>query len=410
MSDDTLTIRQNLLWNSVGNFCYLVSQWLITFLTTRIGGYSAAGVLSIAMSLGGTYASVANYSMRHYQASDVDNLYSDAVYVWSRYVTSAASFILCMISVVVLGYDEFTSSCVAIYMLFKITEAISDVYQGGMQKRMRMDYIGKAYLYKALLCLGVYLLAYCMSDDLFLSLLLITVVASLIVFEYERRVFLSFTDYGACVSFHSIARLLTTCLPLMVFGLCLSAVGQAPKLIIEARLGEELLGVYASIATPVTVIQVMANYLFAPLTTPFATYLHEGRMREFWKLFAKVLATLAVIAVVSIVGASFLGPQVLYIMFGESILQYTDAVVPLVACGILTAFVWFFSNVLTVLRKTKVLALLSILSVGISIVASLYLVGNYGINGASYGLMIALGVFVCGAFALLIMDSSLRND
>lgn len=409
MRSETLTIKQNLMWNSLGNFCYLVSQWLITYLTTRIGGYGAAGVLSVAMSLGGTYASVANYSMRHYQASDVDGRYADAVYVWSRYATSAVSLLLCIFSVAILGYDQFTSSCVCIYMVFKITEAISDVYQGGMQKRMRMDYIGKAYIFKAACCLGAYVVTFLLFDDLLASLLAMTLVAAFVVFGYERRALLSFSDFVPSFSVHSVICLLVSCLPLMVFGLCLSAVGQIPRLIIGFRLGDEMLGVYASIATPVTVIQVMANYLFAPLTTPFATYLHDRNLSEFWRLFARVLLTLFAIAAVSIFGASLFGAQLLFYMFGETILQYTDTVVPLVVCGVLTAFVWFFSNVLTVLRKTRPLMFISVLSVIISFIFSWILVGAIGINGASIGSILALGAFACGAFVSLLMDSELRR-
>lgn len=360
------------------------------------------------MSLGGTYVSVANYSMRHYQASDVDGSYSDATYISSRYLTSFISLVICFISIVILGYDEFTATCVSVYMIFKVTEAISDVYQGGMQKRMRMDYIGKAYLYKAACCLGIYALAYMITDSLLISLLLMTIVAAIIVFGYERRIYISLPDFNASSTLSSVTQLLVSCLPLMLFGLCLSAVGQIPRLIVGARLGDELLGVYASIATPITIIQVMANYLFAPLTTPFANYIYEGNITEFWKLFAKVLITLFSIAAISIIGAHYFGTQALFILYGESIIGYSYAIVPLVICGILTAFVWFFSNVLTVLRRTKVLVSLSAISVCVSIIASYLLVDNFGINGASFGLIIALAVFSAGSFTSLIFDSKLR--
>ena len=393
------------MWNSVGNFCYLVSQWLITYITTRIGGFQAAGILSIAMSFGATFASVANFTMRHFQASDVENRFSDSVYVWSRYATSIFSFIACVASAFIFGYDEFTLFCISIYMAFKITEAISDVYQGGMQKRMRMDFIGKAFLYKAACCLGSYIVSYQLSNDLALSLLIMTIVATLIVVGYERRAYYSFPDFDPSVSAISIVQLLLACFPLMIYGLCLSAVGQIPRLIIGARLGDELLGIYASIATPVTVIQVMSNYLFAPLTTPLATYYYEGNIKEFRKLFVRVFVTLLVVAFVSIICASCCGAQLLDIMFGKTILRYANALVPLVVCGILTAYVWFFANVLIVLRMNIALVSLSVASVIVSSLSSWFLVDAFGINGASFGLVISLAFFACGALASLFVGS-----
>ena len=69
-----------MLWNSAGSITYLACQWLVTVLIVRLSnGYDAAGLLSLAMSVTGTFGTFANYKMGTYQISDIkhDNTTSE---------------------------------------------------------------------------------------------------------------------------------------------------------------------------------------------------------------------------------------------------------------------------------------------------------------------------------------------
>ena len=45
-----LSLKANVLWNSIGSMFYLGCQWLITVLVVRLSsGFDAAGLLSLAM-------------------------------------------------------------------------------------------------------------------------------------------------------------------------------------------------------------------------------------------------------------------------------------------------------------------------------------------------------------------------
>ena len=67
-----LSTRENMLWNSAGSIIYLACQWFVTVLVVRLSsGYGAAGLLSLAMSVVGTFGTFANYKMGTYQVSDI---------------------------------------------------------------------------------------------------------------------------------------------------------------------------------------------------------------------------------------------------------------------------------------------------------------------------------------------------
>ena len=62
ISSKPLSMKRNMVWNTAGSMTSLVCQWLITVLVVRIaGGYEAAGVYSLAVSVFGIFAPVAQY-------------------------------------------------------------------------------------------------------------------------------------------------------------------------------------------------------------------------------------------------------------------------------------------------------------------------------------------------------------
>lgn len=67
-------IRWNMLWNSVGSIVYMGGQWVLSVLVVRTLGYTDAGIFSLAMSLTNTFYSLANYGIRNFQVSDLEEL------------------------------------------------------------------------------------------------------------------------------------------------------------------------------------------------------------------------------------------------------------------------------------------------------------------------------------------------
>ncbi len=44
MDEDKLTIKNSMIWNSLGSMVYLIALWLCSIIIVRISGYGAAGV------------------------------------------------------------------------------------------------------------------------------------------------------------------------------------------------------------------------------------------------------------------------------------------------------------------------------------------------------------------------------
>lgn len=391
---EELSIKQNMVWNSVGSFVYMLSQWVMTYLVTILCGYGVAGVFSIATSLSGTLYPLSHFTMRSFQASDIRSEYSNLTYVRSRYVTCIAAFFVCIVLSVYGGYESEAFICILLYMLFRSTEALSDVYQGILQRGMRMDYIGKSFLIKSVLELIVFVVAIVSSGSLILALAGITVVSAGVVLLYDRVRADRVSRLVGGSAAKDIVALIKACAPYAIQGFALTAVGMYPRLVLDQLQGTEVLGVYSSIAMPVSIIQVMANYIFAPLTTPFARLIDSGQYTRFREQIWKITGLMVLLCAVSIPASNIVGPFFLKIMFGETIIPYTSALAPLVLCGIATAFAWFVQNLLTVLRSEKVLVFAGLVSLAVSLLSSRWLVVAFSMDGASFALLLSLLSFI----------------
>ena len=110
-------IGRNLIWYSAGYTVYMFSLWLITIVVVRLSGYEDAGVLSLAMSSTSVFYAISMWGMRSFQVSDITEEYSDNTYITSRLITSSLALIICIIFILISGYDRNTRICILLYIV-----------------------------------------------------------------------------------------------------------------------------------------------------------------------------------------------------------------------------------------------------------------------------------------------------
>lgn len=410
-NEGALSLKSNIVWNTVGNFFYLFCQWLLTYVVVKILGFTGAGVFSLAMTISTSFYSIASYYMRNYQVSDIDAEFSDRVYVASRIVTCLVAFVLCLVFEFANGYSLYTFLCVAMYMAFKVSEAYSDVYQGILQKKMRLDYVGKSFLLKGVLTLLAFTLGLLITKSLLVAITALAAVSFAVVFLYDRRK--AIVDRKAFrkeqLTLAALKGLLLVCLPLAIHGFLLNITCQAPRYFIELLAGEQALGYYTSVALPVVVVQVSASFVFSPLVTPMSHYLSDKNVEAFRALVIKVMVFLAALSMVSLLLGAWLGEPVLVLAFGEAIREYAYLLLPLIGCAILTALSWFLASVLTVVRRLKQLIAISVVTTAIMLVGCVPAIEAWGMNGASLLVVFDLLVFSVCCSVVAYLDLKRRN-
>lgn len=377
------SLAKEMMWNSIGNLVYCICQWVITILTVRMCSYEMAGYLSLAMSTSSTFSTISLFSMRNYQVSDIEQKYDDSQYVGSRVLTCSLALILCFVYTLNTSL-VYQKNCILAFMVIRLVEGTVDVLHGIDQKYRRYDVIGKSLFIRGVITVMCFVTGILVTSDLFISLVVTAIgnIAAVIIYDIRK----TRTLHKISVELFSakVFSLLKECIPLVVSSFLISLIPLIPKNAIQAIQGNELLGVYSSIASPTMVVQVFAQYAFGPLLPRISVMFTEKRYSQFLDLFHRFLLIFLGFSVFISLGAVVLGKFGLSLLYGNSILEHYSLFLPLVWCTIGTAGAWILISIVTAIRKQISLMFIMFFGFLVDYFLSDWMIVELGTNGASY--------------------------
>jgi len=407
MSEKKSTLAKAMLWNTVGNLVYCICQWVITILAVKLDSYGAAGYLSLAMSTSSTFSTIAMFSMRNYQVSDVKNEFKDAEYLGSRLITSVIAIVLCALFAIN-STSVYQMLCIDAFMVIRIAESIVDVIHGINQKFDRYDLIGKSYLLRGVATDVAFIAGFVFFKDILVAIALTGVANIALVFLYDVRKTSKLEKLSMVVKDRNIAILLKKCTPIVATSFLLSLIPLLPRTAVQTMLGNEILGIYSSIASPTLVVQVFATYAFNPLIPKIAVLFNEKRYDAFLSVFHKVLLFFVGFAVVVYAGAFVLGRWGLNLLYGASILESYELFMPLVGCTLLTAYIWIMNSIVTSIRKIWQMMFAMATGFIVCFFMTNPFITWFGSNGASYIQILCFGIVLIEL--IVIVEFSIQKN
>lgn len=401
MAEKKISIQSSIIWNSVGSIVYMFTQWLISIIVVRMSGVSVAGDLTLAMSVNNIYYSIAMFGIRNYQVSDVKNKYSDGTYIFSRIVSCCASFCICIIYCICISYTLNQKKCIAVYCLFKMTEALYDVYAGICQKNWRMDFIGKSWMLKGILTFLGFGLTLYFTSNLIYAILCMSIISFGVILFYDILKVRMLADIKMDRSGRKSLELMKECFPLLCYLFLSTIIPTIPRIVMERLCGSYSLGIYGSISAPTVIVQMGASYIFSPFMTVFAEQYTSGQTNEFWKTLKKCILGIIILSICALIGGNIFGKWGLNLLYGKEVAVHVELLQPLIICTILTALVWFLCGLLTVVRDFKALILCNTIAMVISCMSSFICIKNFDVQGASIALIVSSLIEITGLIIFL---------
>lgn len=400
-SEGGLSLRANMLWNTAGSMTRLACNYLVTIAVVRLSsGFDANGALTLASTVSSLAMPFAEFRLRTLHVTDVDDERSSREYIGLRVVTSVIAFVLGVV------YSLLTNSVaslpvVTLYLIYSIFTSFIEGFHAIDQRHRRMDYIGISYLLQGLSTLAVFCLGLWLTNSLELAVGLMALAALVVGLFYDIPRTRRFEAVRPQLVWSQVTRTLVTLLPLVLAQVASSAVLAIPRQELARSMGDEALGIYASIAAPVVIVQMGAAYVYGPLMGEFAESFQCNKRAGLRLLGKTVLAVLGLSAVLS-VALLFLGKPILWLMFGERVLPYISLLQPTIVCTVITAFAWFFNDLLLALRDFKAAFIGNIAAVIVTLASSSWMVHTFEMNGVSWAGVAAYSaaVLVMGAFFL----------
>ncbi|MBR0451538.1 MAG: lipopolysaccharide biosynthesis protein [Oscillospiraceae bacterium] len=390
------TLKRNLLFNTIGNGIYYLSQWIITGWLIKIlsgtqGTYNA-GLLSTAATVANMFIGLAGFGMRNFQVSDLSGDYSDTAYEVSRYITVGVSLVLGVVYSVFTGYSGIQLWCIIIFLMYKLTEPMTDVWHGVLQKAERMDIIGIAYAMRGLLSVAVFAAGMLVTKNLVISLGLLTVSVFLLCYFYDLKKTNEVFHRGSANP-KILFTLLAQCLPLAIHTFLNGVSTNLPKIYLERILGTEHMGIYNLVNSPVLVLQVGIAYLFAPFITHFTHRLEEKDKKGFLHLVGVVCGIVVAAGILGLLGCAAFGKMGLEFLYhDQKVVEASGLLYPMVICVVFSCFSVLLCMLNTVLRSMAGLIISNIAEIAVAVLISAPLIRRFGMAGTSIATTLILAV------------------
>ena len=142
MEKQEVSVKKNILWNSIGTFVMFFCQWLMMVLVVRLSGYADSGILSLSISCGNVFLIIAAFGVKTYQVSDVKGKYQAGQYYAAKIFSIILTLVIAGIFVLVSSYEGVEKTTIILYALYIMVYSYSDAIYGELQKKWRLDIAG----------------------------------------------------------------------------------------------------------------------------------------------------------------------------------------------------------------------------------------------------------------------------
>lgn len=408
LGSDARRERDSYLWNSIAGLINAMQSTIILFVLQRISTTEISGVFTIAFALANLMQNIGRYGVRYFQASDLNDKYSFGNYVSHRIVTSGfmmiASVLYCLFQLIFGGYSTEKALICLLFCVQKLPDCLEDAYYGEYQRRGRLDTAGRTMSVRLVIVTLSFVLFFWLTASLAVAALVSTLFGALFLVFSLRSLSGAFGVPDVSLSSPAVRGLLKDCFPLFAGAFLLIFVINVPKFSIDAILTSEQQAVYGFVSLPILVVSLLAEFVFRPMTTKLTEDWSEGRLVPFRKRIFLIIAIIAGITAVCVVGGLIIGVPILTILFKYPMrTQRLPLAILLFGSGVLSV-TSFLGMILTIFRRQKCVVLSYIPSAVISIPVSALLVRRYELVGAAVSYLILVSV-MCLAVAAFVVHT-----
>lgn len=399
-------IKTKISWSLFGNIIYALSQWIIITLIAKFGASEDLGKYSLALAVTAPIVLFFNFQLRTILATDIKNEYKFTQYLGSRILHLTFSFLFIIPISLLYAGDKETVLLIILMGLVKYFESISDICMGYFQKKRRIDLVGKSQLYRGILTTVVVGMLYVSTNNLLLAILGLLIVMIMRIFVYDLKHIKKFGEIVPAFDLSWI-NLLKMAFPLGVVSLINSLNTNIPKYFLEYYSGVSSLGIYSALSY----ILIAGSMLITPISLlvgpKLATLYNQKDIKKFIKI--NILLSLISLFIFSIIISIvyFQGENILNLLYGNEYAVYNNVF-------IITTFAMCFSFITTFLnlsivaaRYFKIQPIINFIVTIITFIASIYLVNNLNILGASYTLLISKASQTF--FSLVVLIYAIKN-
>ena len=418
--DKPASTRQIYFWNMFGSFSNALSSVVFLMIVARTLTGEEEDTFSIAFSIAQLMYTIASFQVRVYQSTDVNEEYSFGDYFGFRIITSILMIFFTAGYVLLHGYSGMKAIIIITLCLYRLLDAIADVFEGLYQQKERLDIAGRFLSFRVVLSMIGFATILHITRNLLFGCIGIVVIYGLITILFAVRHTGQFLESNAKIlefRFASFKKMAISVFPIFLNGFMLMYIFNVPKNAIDSGLNMGVLPVgsqilYNILFMPASVINLMFIF-FRPQITRMAVYYSEGSINSVNKTARRIGLILAGTTVFIVVAGVTIGLPILGFIYNKNLGDYKIEFMLILLGGGFSTLATLMDNLLTIVRKQH----LNLISYGASLVVALIivnpLVNHYAIIGAAatyFCSMLLLFILLWFSYLFVIRDNRIRKD
>lgn len=387
MDSEKKSFLKNFIWNSLGTGINSFNSLFFLIIVTRVNDIQTAGIFSIAYATATILYTLAMYSGRLCQVTDIENKIKDKDYITNRFITCLLMLVGATGFLCIKQYPTFKTTIFALLAIFKGLEAFSDILYGVMQKNDILYKSGQSLTLKGFIGIALFLIVDLITRDLrwaCVSVILVN-VAVLVIYDYfiiTRKLI----DNTNKVNMKNVLHILKSEFFVFVNSFAGIYILNAPKYAIDSFLTEDIQAIYGYIMMPATVMTLFTQFIVMPFLGKLKDMYERKELKEIEKVTFKIKLIVIAFGGFAVLAAFLLGPEFLGLIYGLDLRGYRMNLCVIIGSYIFYAISYINLVTLTTIRHTFVQFVIYIISMVIAFIGSNVLVGKlgFGINGATF--------------------------
>ena len=384
------------MYNTAGTTVTLFCQWMIMMIVPKITDFSDAGVFAVALSICSILNIFAVFSLNLHQISDQYSTYTENDYRATRLVTIALSFVMCLFVMLFFGYTLKQNLVILLYMVYRNLLHYAYLHTATLQIRERLDHVGKCMILEGIISFISFIAVYYVTHDLVLSTGVMAVFGGgifllSVVYGYRKIEGKGYPWQPAERS--AVSSLIKIGLPLLLSGVAPIVITALPKIMLQSVDGNEITGIFGTLSTPTIIIPTLVTSIFMPFIVYFSDLSRNRDMASIRKQYLKMSGLVLLLGTVCYIISRFAAGSVFEMVYGHEIVPYVRYFnVLIIGITFYSVGMWGITVLITK-EQGKAAAIASVAALAISLIIFLIAIPEYGISGATYGLMASYGIF-----------------
>lgn len=380
------------IWNALGSAMFGINSLIMLSAVNRATNVETAGTFGIAYTSAQLLFILGVFGANHYQMTDYAHAYAFKTYHRLK-VFSSAAMLPCALIVYLLGLGGNSLFCLMALTVLMMLNAWGELYQSLFFQHDRLDLSGKALFYRTLATSLAFIAVLAVPGaGLNEALLLACVVNPLTTWYFDIRLTPTFS-YEATDD-RGVMELAKTCAPLFLSVFLMNLLLSMPKYGIQLLMDDVAQGYFNLIFMPVQVINICSQFIFKPMLGQYAQMLENRRIGPFVRLICTQTLLMLGITLAACVGAWWLGPPVLGLIYGTSLTHLRAELTWLIFGSGIFALCQLAYYMLVILRKNAQILCLYVVNTVIAVLVSAWLIPRWGLLGASLSFGLSHGVLL----------------